>query len=185
VSVIGLACLPPAIAGYLFEQTIERRLGTPETIVAGLLAGSVAMALADHRPQERHVRDAGVRDGLLLGLAQAAALIPGVSRSGATLSAARLLGFARGDARRLSTRVGLPVLAGATLLKGFRLCRRGLGPGWSAVFAVGAAGSFASTFAFARRSRPPERLLPYAAYRVGLAGCLLIRLRRGSTARRR
>jgi undecaprenyl-diphosphatase len=183
-SVIAVACAPPAIAGYALERAIERRLGTPPTIVVALFAGSSVMALADRGPQRRHARDAGVRDGLWLGLAQSIALIPGISRSGATLSAARFLGFERRDAGRLSTQVGLPVLAGAGLLKAIRLWRRGIEPQWLQTFGVGCAAAFASTLACVRPSRPSGRLLPYVIYRAALASWMLIHLRRGSTAHR-
>jgi undecaprenyl-diphosphatase len=186
--VVGLASLPAAIAGYALEGKIERRLGSPATIAGGLVAGSVAMALADRRPQERRRCDAGPRDGLWLGVAQACALVPGVSRAGATRSAARWLRFQRTDARRLSNEVALPVLAGAGLLKAVRLSRRGLESKLAPAFVVGAAASFASTLVGVRLSRhrgAPGRLLPYAVYRAALAGLLLIRLRRVSRASRR
>jgi undecaprenyl-diphosphatase len=175
------ACVPPAVAGYTFEREIETRLGTPATIVVALLIGSAAMTLADRAPNERIWSDAAVVDGLWLGLAQAFALVPGVSRAGATLSAARLRGFASDDARRLSEQVGLPVLVGAGVLKSIRLSRRGLEPGWVPAFVAGITGSFVSTAVFARRVRglsPSGRLLPYAAYRAALASLMLIRLRR-------
>ena len=69
--------------------------------------------------------DADWRDALWLGVAQACALVPGVSRNGATLAAARRRGFTRADANRLSRHVALPVIAGATLLKSVRLAKRG------------------------------------------------------------
>jgi undecaprenyl-diphosphatase len=119
-------------------------------------------------------------DGLALGLAQACALWPGVSRNGATLVAARLRGFARDDANVLSRHVALPVIAGATALKGYRLARRGLPPRMAAAFAAGTAASFASTLASARIVRTVDRghsLLPYAAYRTALAGLVVRRLR--------
>src|SRR2546423_1150314 len=71
--------LPPAVVGYALERPIERRLGTPGTIAAGLLAGSALMAVADpYGPVGRSREEAGWRDALALGLAQAAALVPGV-----------------------------------------------------------------------------------------------------------
>jgi undecaprenyl-diphosphatase len=178
------ACLPPALAGYVLERQIESRLGTPATIAAALIAGSATMILADRAPKRRAWHDATPLDGLWLGVAQASALVPGVSRAGATLSAARLRGFRSSDARRLSEQVGLPVLAGAALLKAIRLRSRDLEPGWLPVFAAGIAGAFASTFACAERV--PRRgssgqLLPYAVYRVGLAALILTR-RLGSAA---
>src|SRR5436190_3098302 len=83
------ATAPPALAGLAFERPIETRLGTPRTIAAGLVVGSVAMVLADRAPERRTVEQAGVADGAWLGAAQALALIPGVSPSGATRAAAR------------------------------------------------------------------------------------------------
>lgn len=188
VLVIGLACAPPALAGYVLERQIESHLSTPATIAAGLLAGSVAMALADRGLGRRRWHDAGVRDGLWLGLAQSVALFPGISRAGATTSAARLLGFGSDDAKWLSEQVGLPVLVGAALLKAARLAQRGLEREWAPAFAAGVAGSFASTLACAalpQRRQSSARLLPYALYRVVLASWILSRLRRGPTARHR
>lgn len=179
-SLIVLSFAPPAIVGYALERPIEEHLGTPATVAAGLLAGSLFMAWADRAPQRRGRDQAGFLDALLLGVAQASALIPGVSRNGATLAAARAREFTREEANRLSRHVALPIIAGATLLKGVRLRRRGLPPGTGVPFAAGAAGSFASTLGSTWLIRQVERdrsLLPYAAYRAVLAGLVLRRLR--------
>lgn len=172
--------MPPAIVGYTLERPIERRLGTPGTIAAGLLIGSAAMALADGAgPTGRRRDDAGWRDALALGLAQAASLMPGVSRNGATLAAARWRGFDREDANALSRHVALPVIVGATVLKGVRLWRRGLPAGTTGAFAAGIGAAFASTLASTWLIRQVERdrsLAPYAAYRAGLAAVVLRRL---------
>jgi undecaprenyl-diphosphatase len=118
VALIALSFLPPAVAGFALERQIERRLGTPATIAAGLLAGSAAMAAADLRGgRERRREDAGALDGLLLGLAQTCALMPGVSRNGATLAAARARGFSRTDANILSRHCSLPIILGAVALR--------------------------------------------------------------------
>ncbi len=144
-AVIALSLAPPALAGYALEGLIERRLGGPRSIAVGLIAGGIAMALADLRPgrlcarhapraptaadarlalQTRREHEAGPADGLALGLAQATALIPGVSRNGATLTVARARGFARTDAHTLSWHAGLGVILGASALRGARLLRR-------------------------------------------------------------
>jgi undecaprenyl-diphosphatase len=172
---------PAAVVGYTLERPIERHLGTPPTIAAGLIGGSAVMAWADCAPQTRQAQDAGARDALWLGAAQACALIPGVSRNGATLAAARMRRFTRADANRLSRHVALPVIAGATLLKTIRLGRRGLPPGTAIPFAAGAAASFGSTLGSTWLIRQVERdrsLLPYAAYRIALALVVIGRLRR-------
>ncbi len=85
---------------------------------------TAATGATEQKVGSRPVASANARDGLALGLAQALALIPGVSRSGATLTAARARGFSRQDADQLSWTVGLPVIAGATLLQGTRLARQ-------------------------------------------------------------
>ncbi len=225
--VVALSLAPPAIAGYLLEQPIERRLGGPCSIAVGLVAGAVAMALADVRPGHgawpapdggstpdarptpdrdsapdsgppapdggptpdggsaprgtRREADAGPRDGLALGVAQAIALIPGVSRSGATLTAARGRGFAREDAVALSWHAALPVILGAGALKAWRLRRRGLPDGARPTLAAGAGSAFVSTLVSARLLRrrwvSERSLLPYAAYRCLIAALALGRLR--------
>jgi undecaprenyl-diphosphatase len=180
-AVVALSFVPPAIAGLTLERRIERHLGTPTATAAGLLAGAVAMALADRSPQLRGRGDATAADGLALGVAQAAALMPGVSRNGATLTAARSRRFTRDQANLLSRTVALPVIVGATVLKGARLRRRGIAPGTGRTLALGAAAAFASTLVSQRLIRVVERdraLWPYAAYRVGLAAVVLSRTRR-------
>jgi undecaprenyl-diphosphatase len=179
-AVIALSFVPPAIIGYLFERPIERRLGTPRATAAGLLAGSAAIVLADLHPQQRGPGEAGPGDGLALGLAQAAALVPGVSRNGATLAAARWRGFTRPQANLLSRTVALPVIVGAAALKAARLRRRGISPGLRRAMGVGVATSFASTLASQRLIELVERdrpLWPYAAYRTALAALVLARAR--------
>jgi undecaprenyl-diphosphatase len=180
-SVLALALAPPAIAGYALRRAIESRLGGPRAIATGLVAGAVAMALADAGRGSRRCEDAGPGDGLALGLAQAIALVPGVSRNGATLTAARARGFDRRGAHRLSWAVAAPVILGAGALQGRRLrdpgARRHL-----PAFAAGAMAAFLSTLASARllRRRGHERraLLPYSLYRCLLAALALRRLRR-------
>jgi len=184
VELVVLSFVPPGIVGFALERPIERRLGTPATVAAGLVAGSLAMIAADATSSGRRARaDAGALDALCLGLAQTCALMPGVSRNGATLAAARARGFARADASVLSRHVALPVIIAATALKGLRLARRGLPAGTAGAFVAGIVASFATTLASIRVIRHVERarsLLPYAAYRLGLAGLVLRRLRRGS-----
>ena len=184
---IALSFAPPAVVGLTLERRIERHLGTPGTIAIGLVCGSVAMAVADRAPQIRSSREAGARDALWLGAAQACALIPGVSRNGATLAAARLRRFTREDANRLSRHVALPVIAGATVLKGVRLRARGLPAGTAVPFTAGAVASFVSTLGSTWLIRQVERdrsLLPYAAYRLALAALVTRRLRDGGRSAR-
>jgi undecaprenyl-diphosphatase len=181
VTSAALALAPPALVGYLMEQRLERRPSGPRALGTGLAVGAAAMAWADTHPGIRNLADFGPRDGLALGFAQALALLPGVSRNGATLTAARARGFAREDAQALSWRVGLPVIAGAAGLKasrasvsliGPRFGRHGAPPGAAAALAVGTVAAFLSTLACApliRRGRRTGALWPFALYRAGLA----------------
>ncbi|HET7444119.1 MAG TPA: undecaprenyl-diphosphate phosphatase [Solirubrobacterales bacterium] len=177
---LALSFLPAAVVGYAFERPIERRLGGPRATAYGLLAGAAAMLIADTRPQRRGRGEATAADGLALGVAQAAALAPGVSRNGITLAAARWRGFSRDQANLLSRTIALPIIVGATALKGGRLARRGTTPELRRSLALGAGASFASTLASQGLIELVERdraLWPYAAYRATLAALVLRRLR--------
>jgi undecaprenyl-diphosphatase len=177
---IGLSFLPAAVVGYTLERPIERHLGGPRTTAYGLLFGAAAMLLADTRPQRRGRGDATPADGLALGIAQAAALAPGVSRNGVTLAAARWRHFSRDQANLLSRTIALPIIVGATTLKGARLAQRGASPQLRRSLGVGIVASFASTLASQRLIGLVERdraLWPYAAYRAALAAAVLAKLR--------
>jgi undecaprenyl-diphosphatase len=177
-----LSFAPAAVVGYTLERPIERRLGGPRATAYGLLAGAAAMLVADRRPQRRGSGEATLVDGLALGLAQATALAPGVSRNGVTLAAARWRGFTRDQANLLSRTIALPIIVGATALKGTRLLRRGTDRETRRALAVGLAASLGSTLASKRLIGLVERdraLWPYAAYRAALATVVLAKLGRG------
>jgi undecaprenyl-diphosphatase len=166
-----LATAPPALAGFLLERPIEQRLGTRRGIAAGLLAGGLALALADRTGGARRGRPTAA-DALLLGLGQAAALVPGVSRHGAALSVLRARGFAREEAHAISRDAAKPVLAGAAALKGWRVARRG-GPDAALLVAVAASAVSTRGAMWALRGRGVRApLWPYAVYRAGLAAVL-------------
>ena len=161
-----LTLLPAAVAGLALEGPVERRLGK-RAVAVGQVLGGVALLLADRAPERRSDTDVGARDDLLIGLAQACALVPGVSRNGATVTAARLLGFSRSSAGRISRDAALPVIAGATALKLRRL--RGTRPAPEHV--AGFVAAFASGLAAARLAPRIDRLrsyAPFALYRIAL-----------------
>ncbi|MDA0161924.1 hypothetical protein OM076_16740 [Solirubrobacter ginsenosidimutans] len=176
-----LSLAPPVIVGYALEKPIEARLGGPRGLAAGLLFGAAALATADRAggatSDSRGATLSRGTPGLALGAAQACALFPGVSRTGATLAAARALGYDRAGASRLSFGVAGPVLAGATALKAWR----GRRDADLRLVATGAGAAFAGTAVALKllgleRRRP---LWPYAAERVALAGGILaLRYRR-------
>lgn len=181
VAVIALSFLPAVAVGLAFEGQIDRRLGGPRATAAGLIAGSVAMVVADRCPQDRDASEATPADGLAIGIAQAAALAPGVSRNGSTLAVARARRFGRAEANLLSRTVALPVIAAAAVRKAGRLRRRDRDPTLARASAVGVGVAFVSTLASQGLIRLIERdraLWPYAAYRAGLAAVILLGARR-------
>ncbi|HEY1451540.1 MAG TPA: undecaprenyl-diphosphate phosphatase [Solirubrobacteraceae bacterium] len=189
IAVVGLSLAPAALAGLLLRPLIERRLGGPRAIAGGLGLGAGAMALADavtHRGSRSH-DDARLADGAALGVAQAVALAPGVSRYGATLTAARARGFSPQAAQSLSWHAALPVMLGASALEGTRLARHPAPAGTAAPLLAGAGAAFASTLLSARLLRRPQRALrslaPWALYRLGLAGLVFRRAPRPDTSR--
>jgi len=183
LTLLVLSFAPAGALAFIFERPIERHLGTPATTAAGLVLGALAMAAADRAPQRRLREAATAMDGLALGIGQACALVPGVSRNGATLAAARWRRFTREDANQLSRHAALPLILAATGLKGVRLWKRGLPREVHVAFALGTGASFASTLASTWLIKQVERdrsLAPYAAYRLALAGVVAGRLlRRG------
>jgi undecaprenyl-diphosphatase len=183
IGVIALSLAPAALAGFALRPLIARRLGGPRSIAGGLAGGSVAMAIAElaFAPGKRSDDDARAIDGAALGLAQALALAPGVSRYGATLAVARARGFSRVDAQALSWHAAMPVMLGASALEGARMLRRRPPPGAGLPLAAGAAAALGSTWLSARLLRRPARalrsLLPSAVYRVLLAALVIARSR--------
>jgi undecaprenyl-diphosphatase len=178
---LALSLAPATLVGFALERPIERRLSGQRTVALNLLAGGIAMALADLRgAQERCAEEAGAGDGLALGIAQALALMPGVSRNGATLTAARARGFRREDAQTLSWQVAIPPILGATLLKGRRMLTEGVAPGMAGPLAVGTLAALASTLTCSALASPVRRarsLLPFSLYRTSLAALVLHRSR--------
>jgi undecaprenyl-diphosphatase len=176
---LTLSFMPAAIIAFRYERQIEQRLGEPAPVAVALLGGSLAMALADGCPQRRGRHETRPVDAVVIGLAQACALAPGVSRNGATLAAARWRHFRRRDANVISRQIALPVIVGASILKGGRLVtRRNLPPGVGRGMLAGAGAAFASTLLSMRLIRVLERgrsLRPYAAYRAILAMLVLTR----------
>jgi undecaprenyl-diphosphatase len=115
---IALGTIPAVIVGLTLEHTVETAFRSPFLVAAALVAGSLIMWLADrYSPQTRHLGDMTLSHALLVGVAQAIALIPGISRSGITISAGLAAGYRREDSARFSFLLSTPVIAGAALHK--------------------------------------------------------------------
>lgn len=173
---------PAAAAGLAFERTIEGRLGGARTVALAQIAGGIGLWLADRRDGRRDERETRLGDAFAVGLGQAAALIPGISRGGGSLTVARLRGFSRAASGSIARQAALPVIAGASILKTARLRRRGLDPYLRAPFVAGGAAALGSTLASARLAGVLERdrsWTPVASYRVAFGAVTLVALRRG------
>ena len=118
---IVLGSVPAALSGLLFKDTLEALFASPMTaafallITAGILAGSEQ--LVRRRRDYRALDQLTLTDALAIGLAQAAALVPGISRSGATIAAGLARGIRRDHAARFSFLLGAPAFLGAGLLQ--------------------------------------------------------------------
>ena len=113
-----VASVPGAIIGVLLEKQAETIFRSPILIACTLAVMGVALWAADWiGSKKRKIEDIGLLDALLIGLSQALAIIPGVSRSGATITTARLLGLERADAANFSFLMATPIIAGAGMLE--------------------------------------------------------------------
>jgi undecaprenyl-diphosphatase len=135
---IFAATIPTAIAGALGEDTIENRLGQPWQIAIFLALFGVLLWLADRLPQEKRIADLGFRAAFLVGVSQILALMPGVSRSGITITTGRAARLDRDAAARFAFLLLIPIVFGAVVYKGVKHVLLGSLPAGSlGPFAVG------------------------------------------------
>jgi len=127
--VVVIGTIPAAIVGALGESFIDDNLGEPWMIGIQLIVFGLVLAWADRLPQRRDLDGVRLRDGLYIGLAQAVALAPGTSRSGITITAARVLGLDRESAARVSFLLLVPVTIGAGIVKAYDAVNVGLPDG--------------------------------------------------------
>ena len=112
-----LGSIPAAILGLSFEKIIEEKFHHPLSVIIPLCVVGLALWLVDKKfPAEKNLDHLTVRDAFIVGLAQACALVPGVSRSGATMLCGRYLGYDKNSAATFSFLLGTPAFAGAALL---------------------------------------------------------------------
>ena len=173
---IALGTIPAAAAGLLFASWIENNLRDPSIIVYTLAGYGILMALADrYAKREKGITDIRIRDALIIGVAQALALVPGTSRSGVTITAGRLLGFERQDAARFSFLLSAPVILLATVYKGAELILGNTVVAWGQL-ALGVVVSAIVAYLsieFFMRFVSRIGLAPFAIYRLALAGLIL------------
>jgi undecaprenyl-diphosphatase len=174
-----LGTIPGVVVGALFEDVIDRHLGQPWLIAVMLAVFGVVLYLVDRRaPQDHGLEGLTLRRSLLIGIAQAVALQPGVSRSGVTITAARATGMTRESAARFSFLLALPIIGGAGLFKAIQVFTgsESLPDGIAAPFVAGMIASAVSGFlviwgllAYLRR----RSFAPFVVYRLAVAGLVL------------
>jgi undecaprenyl-diphosphatase len=134
---ILLATIPGGIAGLLLEH-LEDNISTPAVIAAMLIAVALLMRFAEISGRRKtDLKRIRLSDAMMVGLAQALAIIPGVSRSGVTITAGLLRGLTRKTAAQFSFLLSAPIVAGAALKKVIDIAADGLPPGEGTSFAVG------------------------------------------------
>ncbi len=174
---IILATLPAGVLGLLFKDIAEIAFRGPVIMAAALIGFGALLGWADWRYRgDRVEHDLGVRDALIIGFAQALALIPGTSRSGITITAGLFLGMTREATTRFSFLLSIPIIAAAGALSSIEVIQSGTSIDWSA-FVVGFAVAVVATYAcihyflaFIRRIG----MQPFVAYRVILGALLLL-----------
>jgi undecaprenyl-diphosphatase len=169
---LALASVPGAVVGLLLDEWAETVFRSP-LLVSATMAGMGAVLLAaDRRAGAGRGAEVTLAHALLIGCAQALAIVPGVSRSGATISAALFLGYGRGEAARFSFLLATPITAGAALVKVPALLASGAaGSVWLGMAAAAVFGFLSIRVLLAYVRTKDYR--PFAYYRFGLAALVV------------
>lgn len=172
-----VSSLPGAVIGALLEATIGDALTQIWLIAVLLIVFGLVLLAADRAAGRRGEDDFGLRDAVIMGVAQSLALSPGVSRSGVTITAGRWLGFDRDSAARLSFLMSLPIIGGAGLYQGLEvLAGGGLPPGMASAFVAGMVSSAvtgaAAVWGVLRVVRT-RSFTPFVVYRVVVGASVL------------
>ncbi|MCI0355461.1 MAG: undecaprenyl-diphosphate phosphatase [Acidobacteria bacterium] len=132
------ATVPGALAGVLLKKQVESTFRSAELMAWMMILVAFVMWWADRvATQRKSLTHVTLGDAMIIGAAQAVALVPGVSRSGSTISAGLFRGLSRDAAARFSFLLSTPIIAGASLLKAREVWREGLAPEMHMPFLVG------------------------------------------------
>jgi undecaprenyl-diphosphatase len=178
IRLIIVGTIPAVIAGALFADFLEETVRAPAIIAVTLTIGAIVMLIAERVGTKRRGEESlSFADATLIGIAQAAALVPGVSRSGATLTVALLIGLARPAAARFVFLLSLPAVLGAAAKEGLELRHVGLAGIPVTLFLVGMVTSAIVgylTIAFFIRYLGRHSLNVFAVYRLVLAAVTVV-----------
>jgi len=172
-----LATLPAAAVGAVFEKQIDEQLGRIPLIAVSLIFFGLLLGWADRLPGTRTIETMDRRDAVFIGAAQVLSLNPGTSRSGITITGARMRIFTREAAARISFLMAIPVTAGAAVFKVGKLLKDGIPDGLAVPMLVGIITSgVAGWLAVAGLLRylRTRSFLPFVIYRVVLGVVLLV-----------
>ena len=168
--------IPGMIVGAAFESTIEEKLGQPVLIAVMLAVLGVVLYVVDRvARQDRGLDSIRPRTGLFVGIAQALALQPGVSRSGITITASRAIGLDRATAARFSFLLALPIIAGAGGMKALDLAQHGFQgylPQFIAGFVAAAVSGFVVIWFLLRYLRSHD-FFWFMVYRLAVAALVI------------
>jgi undecaprenyl-diphosphatase len=179
---IIIGTIPIGLAGYLAQQHIRSAFRSLPLTAAVLIVFGVALGAADSLARHtRELDDFGYVDGILCGVAQALALIPGVSRSGATTTMALALGFSRTAAAEYAFLLAVPAVFASGLYELTTSLRQPsrYGAGETALATLVSFGVGLGVISFLMKFISKRSFLPFAAYRLLLGGKLLILLSKG------
>jgi undecaprenyl-diphosphatase len=175
-----LSAVPGALVGAALAGFIADELGDPVLIGINLIVFALVLEWSDHTRGTRPADDYRTRDAAIMGVAQALALSPGVSRSGVTISAGRFLRFDREGATRIAFLMSIPITAGAALYETYDVFVKGDGipPGFGSAFLWGMVSAAISGFvaiAFLLRFVRTHTFRPFVIYRlvVGTAAIVI------------
>ncbi|MFP3867705.1 MAG: undecaprenyl-diphosphatase UppP [Desulfobacteraceae bacterium] len=173
-----LGTIPGGIAGYLFEQQAETTFRCPTQIAILLGSVGILLILAEKLAQhKRQLPGLTVKDALLIGLSQALAIMPGVSRSGITISTALFLGLKRDTAARFSFLLSTPIILGAGLLHVTRMINGDADNFQLLPYSLGFAAAILSsylTIKYLLRFLQRHTFMIFAGYRLAVAALVLI-----------
>lgn len=170
---VALASIPAALAGLALEDTAGSAFRDPRLIAATLAGFGLLLWWSDRRPQARGGESGvGWADALWIGAAQALAIVPGVSRSGATITAARFLEIDRETAARFSFLLSAPIVAAAALVKADEFSAVATDAGALVAVVVSAVVGFAAIAGLLRFVRT-STYTPFVVYRLVLAVLIL------------
>ncbi|MDO3396264.1 undecaprenyl-diphosphate phosphatase [Nocardioides cremeus] len=179
---IIIGSLPIVVLGIALKDVIEQDFRSLWIIGSTLIVLGLVLGIADKFGRnDRAIKKMGLRDALLMGLAQAAALVPGVSRSGATISMGRFLGFERAAATRFAFLLAIPAVVGAGLFQLSEIPGGDNAYGWGPTL-VGTIVSFIvgyAAIAWLLRYVSTNSYTPFVVYRVLLGGTVLVLLGTG------